>query len=141
MGLVRRGVLFEMRTFWSQGRGRVVYRSRVIAWWTVLILESRTREEYPPHPRRASMPDPSAGNRAVGSPPEDNGPVSWTVLLLPGHRSRGLHPLRGQASPEAPTRSGSGVFRRGAATREGRGVCGTDALGGAGAKPLRLQLE
>src|SRR4051794_12073476 len=39
-----------MRTFWSQGRGRVGYRSRVTAWWTVLILESRTREEYPPHP-------------------------------------------------------------------------------------------
>src|SRR4051794_2421434 len=35
----------------------------------------------------------------------------------------------------------SGVFRRGAATREGRGICGMEALGGAGAQPLRLQIE
>src|SRR4051812_41071263 len=43
--------------------------------------------------------------------------------------------------PTSTDQGGPGVFRRGAVSREADGICGTEALGGAGAKPLRLQLQ
>jgi len=137
----------------------------------------------PPHPR-ASMPN-FRWHPASGSPPEDTGPLSWTVLLLvlseaspsewarPAPVTRGHLPPRGNpgayerrgsheslhvrqhqaragrpchsygllARPsEAPTSLWSGVFRRGAAARDGGGICRMEA-GGAGAEPLRLQFE
>src|SRR3954447_22132083 len=67
----------------------------------------------PPAPPQSLHARTSAGIPAGGSPPEDTGPVSWTVLLLLQRRLRGPHPPRRQPSAEAPTGNGSGVFRRG----------------------------
>ena len=78
----------------------------------------------------------SASIPAGGSPPEDTGPVSWTVLLCGRSVARTL-----RASTEAPTRTVR-VSSGGEPLAGGQRKSGQEALlGGAGAKPLRLQNE